>query len=103
MNVDILPHDENGLYRWIAALMVGYLAAAYLRHWRKDRELFPNTLSRDVLPKIFDSATFAVSAMLLLGVLNDDVLRAIGSVKPFLLVAALAGLLYAFHALTRSD
>lgn len=79
--------------------MVGYLFLAYFFRWYKTRQLFSDQSYRVLLPRIFDSATFAASVMLVLGILNDDVLRAIGSTKPFLLVAGLAGILYGIHAI----
>lgn len=41
--------------------------------------------------------------MLLYGVLDDDALKAIGSTKPFLLIAGLAGILYELHALVPKE
>ena len=48
---------------------------------------------------MLDAGTFAISIMLLWGVLDPEVLVAIGSIKPFLLVAGFFGVLYALHAL----
>jgi hypothetical protein len=56
-----------------------------------------------MLTRIFDAGTFSGSIMLLLGLLNDTVLKAIGSTKPFLLIAGLAGVLYGLHALFDGD
>ena len=98
-----LPSDEDGLYRWIAGLTTVYLLANYLIRWRHDRQLFSQKSYSIMLPKLFDAGTFSASVMLLLGVLDDDVLRAIGSTKPFLLVAGFVGILYGLHALVPRD
>jgi hypothetical protein len=74
--------------------MAGYLLIAYVLRSRTRRER-----DRFVISTIFDSATFAGSSMLLVGILEPSVLSLLGNTKPFLLVAGLAGLLYSFHAL----
>lgn len=72
--------------------MAVYLACRYgLNFFRRQPS--------DPGPAVFDAGTFAISAMLLWGVIDDDVLAAIGSTKPFLLVAGFFGILYALHAL----
>ena len=73
--------------------MVTYAA----RWWRTGR--FSAESNQFLLAHVFDSATFAGSAMLLWGIMDDEVLKAIGSTRPFLLVAGLAGLIYSVHAL----
>jgi hypothetical protein len=37
--------------------------------------------------------------MLLMGIVQPDLMKVIGSTKPFLLVAGLVGILYSLHAL----
>jgi hypothetical protein len=48
---------------------------------------------------VFDAGSFAISIMLIWGVLDADVLVALGSTKPFLLIAGFFGVLNALHAL----
>jgi hypothetical protein len=78
--------------------MVGYLVLCYIiRLWMKGLAgTFDNQI---ILTRIFDGATFAGSLMLLAGIWDDDVMKLLGSTKPFLLVAGLAGLIYSLHAL----
>jgi hypothetical protein len=72
--------------------MAGYLLLRYALNFHRRLRTEPG-------PAIFDAGTFAISAMLLWGVLDTRVLEAIGSTKPFLLVAGFFGVLYALHAL----
>ncbi len=82
--------------------MVAYLTAAYVI-----RSIAPkkpgNDDNRFLLTRIFDSATFSGSLMLLLGIVDDDILKLLGSTKPFLLVSGLAGIIYSLHALNPRD
>jgi hypothetical protein len=73
--------------------MAGYLGVRYALNFYRRRQSEPG-------PAVFDAGTFAISVMLLWGVLDPGVLAAIGSTKPFLLVAGFFGTLYALHALT---
>jgi hypothetical protein len=92
------PETEDDLWRWVLGLMVACLATA-IAVW-KVRSSAPVT---DVLlaAKVFDSATFAMSLMLLIGIVQPTVLALIGNTKPFLIVAALAGLIYSGRSLFR--
>lgn len=72
--------------------MASYLAVRYLLNYCRARPTDP-------APAVFDAGTFAISVMLLWGVFDADVLSAIGSTKPFLLVASFFGILYGLHAL----
>lgn len=92
-----MPTDENALYAWILGGMIGYLAVAYALQWSQTGRFTGK--EADYLTRVFDSATFAGSAMLLVGIFVPDVLSLIGNTKPFLIVAGLAGVIYALHAL----
>jgi len=48
---------------------------------------------------VFDSAAFATSILLLVGVLDEDTARALGDTSQFLVIAGLAGTVYAIRAL----
>lgn len=91
-----LPVDEDGFYLWILCMTAGYAVAAYaisfFRHTSVNRSHFG-------LARVFDGSTFAVSFMLLMGIVQPDLMKVIGSTKPFLLVAGLVGILYSLHAL----
>lgn len=79
--------------------MIAYLAIAYIIQWYRAPQLFFEKSSRSLLTFVFDAATFAGSAMLIFGIIDETVMAAIGSTKPFLLVAGLAGFIYSLHAL----
>ena len=89
---DYPPTDER-FWPWILGLSVFYILASYLIElaWRR-------TVTFRIV-RIFDSGVFASSTLLTWGVADDAVLKAIGDTKPFLLIAGLAGLTYAAHAL----
>lgn len=86
------PESDGALYVWVFCLMGGYLIARYGINFRRRTRTEPG-------PAVFDAGTFAISAMVLWGVLDSRVLIAIGSTKPFLLVAGFFGVLYALDAL----
>ena len=86
------PKTDESLYAWVVILMAGYLVVRYGLNLRTRRHTDPG-------PAVFDAGTFAISVMLLWGVFDPDVLTAIGSTKPFLLVAGFIGILYGLHAL----
>jgi len=96
------PADGNALYHWVFFTMVGYLVVVYVSRWVGHRK-FCLVPPHQILTRIFDSATFAGSAMLLWGIMDDTILKAIGDTKPFLLVAGLAGLIYSLHAIPPGD
>lgn len=76
--------------------MAGYLVVRYGINFHRKKRTEPG-------PAVFDAGTFAISAMLLWGVLDPRILSAIGTTKPFLLVAGFFGVLYALHALKPSS
>jgi len=72
--------------------MTAYLLITFcLNGWRFKSIHHPR---KEIIVHVFDSATFATSFLLLAGIFSPPVLTALGSTKPFLLIAALAGLLY---------
>lgn len=92
----LFPTNEGHFYISIAVLMALYLILAYgiqILHSR----CWPD--SRFIMTRVFDAGTFSGSLLLLVGIFVPSVLEAIGSVKPFLIVAAFAGIIYALHAL----
>lgn len=52
-----------------------------------------------IIGRSFNAATFAGSLLLLLGIVFPEVLKAIGSLKPFVLFASFVGLWYSTWAL----
>jgi hypothetical protein len=94
-----LPADEDSFYRWILILMVVHLVTAYGIHVVRNKK-FPDWRG-EVMTRVFDSATFASSVMLIAGIVQPKILLLIGSTKPFLLVAGVAGVLYGVHALIK--
>jgi hypothetical protein len=77
--------------------MVSYLILAYVIGY------FSAGKSKDsgkaIFDRVFNGATFAGSAMLLLGIFKPEVLKAIGSLKGYLLFASIAGITYSIRAL----
>lgn len=78
--------------------MLLYLAAAYIFH-RCRKGIWGDPTNRFLLTRVFDSATFAGSIMILVGVVEPSVLRLIGNTTPFLIVGGIAGVVYSIHAL----
>jgi hypothetical protein len=79
--------------------MAAHLVAAYvLGHWLQNATKDPGQL---IIERTYNSATFAASAMLLAGVVNADTLKALGTLKPYLLFAGFAGAAYSIRALFR--
>ncbi len=94
----MLPSSEDELYRAILLMMVAYLAVAFA--WEKwATGTVAGGGKTHYLTRVFDSATFSSSLLLLAGILHKPVLDLIGNVKPFLLVAGLAGCIYGLIAL----
>lgn len=81
--------------------MVLYMAAAHVIYFRS--KIAKVEISRFSMSKVFDSATFAGSLILLMGIFEPTVLAAIGSTKPFLLLAGFAGIVYSLHALNPAE
>ncbi|MGC2853928.1 hypothetical protein ACM64Y_00500 [Novispirillum sp. DQ9] len=52
-----------------------------------------------LINSLFNAATFSGSLLLLYGIVVPDVLRLIGDTTPYLIVAALAGVLFSIHSL----
>ena len=87
------PTTEAALYVWVFGLMLAYLCVRYASYYIRTSKLC------EPGPAVFDAGSFAISCMLLWGVLDPSVLTAIGSTKPLLLIAGFFGVLYALHAL----
>lgn len=80
--------------------MVLHLVAAYAV-CRIKTGFFPTEKDASFVSRIFDSATFASSGVVLLGIFEPSILALIGNTKPFLMVAGLAGFVYGIHAIFR--
>jgi hypothetical protein len=77
--------------------MAAYLIVAYIvGFFSSDKS---GDSGKAIFDRVFNGATFAGSAMLLLGIFKPDVLKAIGSLKGYLLFASIAGLAYSIRAL----
>jgi hypothetical protein len=92
----LLPATEGGVYLWMAVLAIIHIVIASILQVRAT-DL--DTLEQQVLRRIFESVVFATSVTLLVGLMNEQVLRALGDTRPFLFVAGLAGLVYTVFAL----
>lgn len=77
--------------------MLCYLAAAYVCR-RVRTGAWSDPTNRFLLTRVFDSATFAGSTMLLIGIVEPTLLHLIGNTKPFLIVGGVAGTVYSIHA-----
>jgi len=97
-----LPTDENGLYAFVMYGMVLYLAAHYVARWIKTRR-FTTKSGGFPITSVFDGATFSTSVLLLIGITEPKVLELIGSTKPFLIIAGIAGVAYSIHAIVPKD
>jgi hypothetical protein len=91
-----LPVDEDDFYLWILCLTAGYVGLAQAISCLRRSGFKRGDYG---LARVFDGSTFAVSFMLLMGIVQPDLMKVIGSTKPFLLVAGLVGILYSLHAL----
>lgn len=78
-------------------MMAGYIIAAYVVQVARRRK--PRNAHKVGVERVFNAATFASSVMLLLGVFSPDVLKLIGSLKPYLLFAGFMGCVYSVRAL----
>lgn len=54
------------------------------------------------IERVFNGVTFASSLVLLAGVVDQQLLQLIGSIKPYLLFAAAIGIVYSLVALANS-
>lgn len=94
------PTDSAGLYSWILALLLIYMGAAYgCRDTRGERYL--DSGNDFMLTQLFNGITFAGSIAVLWGVVDPSVMAILGDTSMFLLVAGLAGALYAVRQLFR--
>ena len=91
-----LPADEDDFYLWILCLTAGYVVLAYSVGFFRRSSIHHGHFGP---ARVFDGSTFAVSFMLLMGIVQPDLMKVIGSTKPFLLVAGLVGIVYSLHAL----
>lgn len=91
------PADEVGVYGWVLVLAAVYLVVAFFvsnfDHPYDRRE------ARNLGERVFDAATFATSTMLLMGIFDPQIIVHLGGAKLFLVIAGLAGFLYALYAL----
>jgi hypothetical protein len=75
----------------MAVLTVAYMLAAAILQWRSfDRKLYQ---------RISDSIMFSTSLLLLLGLMHEKTLLALGGTKPFLFFAGIIGLITTLYAL----
>jgi hypothetical protein len=77
--------------------MVGYLCVAYVANFIRFRTF--NIHRKRVISNVFESATFAGSFVILLGIHDPNVLTLIGNTKPFLMIGGLSGVVYSVHAI----
>jgi len=91
-----LPADEDDFYLWILCLIVGYVILAYAISFFRKNKMNQGNFGP---ARVFDGSTFAGSFMLLMGIVQPDLMKVIGSTKPFLLVSGLVGIVYSLHAL----
>jgi hypothetical protein len=78
--------------------MIVYLLAAY-GCFRVRKGMWRDPTNKFLLTRVFDSATFAGSVMLIIGIVEPAILLLIGNTKPFLIVGGIAGVVYSLHAL----
>ncbi len=86
--IGFFPHTPHEVGIWTLALAVAYLLVAWL--------------TRLQLPepaKVFDAAVFATSVLLLCGVIDEQVAKALGDTTSFLIIAGLVGILYSIRTL----
>ena len=96
IDIVLFPATEDHLGVSITFLMTVHLVLAYGIQIIHLRGLPDAAL---ILPKILDAGTFATSVLLLSGLFVPKVLAVLGSMKPFLIVAAFAGINHSLHAL----
>jgi hypothetical protein len=85
------------VYAWVIALMLGYLALAFVIN--VFRFGHPVHRRKELITCIFDASLFSGATVLLMGVLNDTVLAAIGDTTPYLIVGGFAGVAYSVKEL----
>lgn len=82
-------------------LCAGYLIAAYIvlgAIWCVRR----TTIQINYMNKVFDAVTFATSTLVIGGIVDKGVLALLGDLKPFLIIAALCGIVHCLHALFKA-
>jgi hypothetical protein len=90
------PNTEEGVYFWLLVATIGYVGVAGgFQWWATNLE----TVEKYSIGRIFDGITFSSSLLLLGGLIDQPLLTALGSTKPFLFFAGLAGAIYSLHAL----
>lgn len=95
------PTTEHKLYVWIALLMAVYFFAAIAV--ARIRGIRHNDPGKVAIERTYNAGTWAGSLMIFAGVLDPAVLAAIGSLQPFLLVAAFAGISYSTTYIFRNN
>jgi uncharacterized membrane protein len=85
------PHTPHAIGIWILAFSILYLVVATWRRLASQRTVDGQT--------VFDSAAFATSILLLIGVIDEDPAKALGDTTQFLVIAGLAGTVYGIRAL----
>lgn len=90
----------------IASYFIRYLKTGSFKWQDKftlKRSIGPNTVevsnARHAIDNIFNSATMAISIILLWGIMDPDVLRLIGDTTPYLAIGAFAGVVYSGKAM----
>jgi len=77
--------------------MVVHLVIAYASCFWRTKSFEPEK----AINRVFDSATFSGSALVLVGLVEPSVLALLGSTKPFLLIAGVVGVIYGLHSMFR--
>lgn len=80
----------------MAILTAVYLVTATILQYKHGGWV---SIERHAFSRVFDGITLGGSIILLVGLVEPKVLTALGSPKPFLFFAAVAGIIYALHAL----
>jgi hypothetical protein len=93
----LIPKDEDDVWICVAVLMVAYIVLSYLINRFSTTPAVES--GKVIFDRAFNGATFAGSAILLLGIFKPEVLKAIGSLKGYLLFASVAGISYSIRAL----
>jgi hypothetical protein len=89
--INYLPTTSHELGVWLLFLALGYTIVAWITRRRSGLAISPQVA--------FDAATFAGSVMLLLGVVSEATLKAIGDTTLFFIIAGIGGLVSALAAL----
>jgi hypothetical protein len=89
--IELLPHTQHAIGIWLLILSVVYLTAAFVL-----RGAVPTSIGAQ---NVFDAGAFASSIVLLIAVLDEATKQALGDTTQFLVIAGLAGTVYAVRAL----